>query len=197
MAWQTQSALPSVCEGKPPISGWIDKQSSQWIETPQCVMTSSNGNIFRLTGHLWEETTDHRWISLTKASDAELWYFLWSTPGQTAEQTLDTPVIWDTHGAHYEVIVMAHDHVTSLWTYIGKTSLYYILTQDNVSLDHEILFAVRLESHWFDASTWWRHQMETFSALLALFGESTGRRWIPRAKASDSELSCFQWSPSV
>ena len=31
----------------------------------------------------------------TKASDAELWCFLWSTPEQTVEQTLETPVIWD------------------------------------------------------------------------------------------------------
>ena len=28
------------------------------------------------------ETTGHRWIPLTKASDAELWYFLWSAPEQ-------------------------------------------------------------------------------------------------------------------
>ena len=32
---------------------------------------------------------------LTKASDAELWCFLWSTPEQTDEQTIETPVIWD------------------------------------------------------------------------------------------------------
>ena len=42
-------------------------------------MTSSNGNIFRVTGHLCGEFTCHRWIPLTKASDAELWCFLWST----------------------------------------------------------------------------------------------------------------------
>ena len=30
------------------------------------MMTSSNGNIFRVTGPLWEESTDHRWIPLTK-----------------------------------------------------------------------------------------------------------------------------------
>ena len=42
------------------------------------MMTSSNGNIFRVTGHLWGEFTGPRWIPLTKASDAELWCFLWS-----------------------------------------------------------------------------------------------------------------------
>ena len=60
------------------------------------MMTSSKGNNLRVTGHLWGEFTGHRWIPLTKASDAELWCFLWATPGQTVEQTLETPVIWDT-----------------------------------------------------------------------------------------------------
>ena len=41
-------------------------------------MTSSNGNIVRVTGHLCGEFTGHRWIPRTKASDAELWCFLWS-----------------------------------------------------------------------------------------------------------------------
>ena len=34
-------------------------------------------------------------ISLTKPSDAELWCFLWYGPEQMAEQTIETPVIWD------------------------------------------------------------------------------------------------------
>ena len=34
-------------------------------------------------------------IPLKKASDAELWYFLWSAPEQTIDQTIETPVIWD------------------------------------------------------------------------------------------------------
>ena len=37
---------------------------------PKVVMTSWNGNIFRVTGPLCEEFTGHRWIPLTKASDA-------------------------------------------------------------------------------------------------------------------------------
>ena len=42
------------------------------------MMTSSNGNIFRVTGHLCGEFTGFRWIPHTKASDAGLWCFLWS-----------------------------------------------------------------------------------------------------------------------
>ena len=39
------------------------------------MLTSSNGNIFRVTGHLCGEFTGHRWIPHTKASDAELSFF--------------------------------------------------------------------------------------------------------------------------
>ena len=48
-------------------------------------MTSSNGNIFCVTGHLCGEFTGPRWIPRTKASDAGLWCFLWSTPEWTIE----------------------------------------------------------------------------------------------------------------
>ena len=36
---------------------------------------------------------------------AELWCFLWSTPDQTVEETIETPLFWDAI-AHYDVIVM-------------------------------------------------------------------------------------------
>ena len=53
--------------------------------SPIDMMTSSNGNIFRVTGPLCGEFTGHRWIPLTKASDAELCCFLWSAPEYTVE----------------------------------------------------------------------------------------------------------------
>ena len=59
------------------------------------MMTSSNGNLFRVTGPLWGEFTGHRWIPLTKASDAELGCFLWSAPEQKVVQIIETQVIWD------------------------------------------------------------------------------------------------------
>ena len=55
------------------------------------MMTSSNGNIVCVTGLLCGEFTDHRWIPLTKSSDAELFCFLWSA----LVQTMKTPVNWD------------------------------------------------------------------------------------------------------
>ena len=55
---------------------------------PRCLsnfsmMTSSNGNIFHVTGPLCGEFTGQRWILRTKASDAELWCFLWYGPEYT------------------------------------------------------------------------------------------------------------------
>ena len=48
-----------------------------------------------LLTHLWGESTGHRWIPLTKASDTELWCFLLSQLEQTFEQAIETRVIWD------------------------------------------------------------------------------------------------------
>ena len=60
------------------------------------MMTSSNGNIFRVTGLLWGEFTGLRWSPLTKANDAELWCFLWSASEKNpVEYTIETPVISD------------------------------------------------------------------------------------------------------
>ena len=57
------------------------------------MMTSSNGSIFHVTCCLWGEFIGHRWIPLTKASDAERWCFLWSEPEQTVEQTIESKAI--------------------------------------------------------------------------------------------------------
>ena len=43
-----------------------------YMDPKRLMMTSLNGNIFRVTGSLCGELTGHRWIPLTKASDAEL-----------------------------------------------------------------------------------------------------------------------------
>ena len=71
----------------------------------QCMMTSSNGNIFRVTGHLCGEFTGPLWIPRTKASDAELCVSLiyaringWVNTGEAGDLRR--------HGAHYGVIVM-------------------------------------------------------------------------------------------
>ena len=79
-------------------------------------MTSSNGSIFRVTGILYGEFTGHRWIPLTKASDEELSYFLWSVPEQTVEQTITGDL--RRHRAHHDVTVMSLGTSSIEW-YVG------------------------------------------------------------------------------
>ena len=81
--------------------GWLPSQS---VPSP-FMMTSSNGNIFRVTGHLCGEFTGPRWIPHTKASDAELWCFLcclwinsWVNKGEAGDLRR--------RRAHYDVTVM-------------------------------------------------------------------------------------------
>ena len=57
------------------------------LKMTSTMMTSSNRNIFCITGH--------RWIALIKASDAELWFLRWFAPEDSVEQTIGMPVIWD------------------------------------------------------------------------------------------------------
>ena len=64
-------------------------------------MVSSNVGIFCVTGPLCGEFTGHRWIPLTKASDAELKYFLsngWVKNRDAGDLRR--------HCAHYDVTVM-------------------------------------------------------------------------------------------
>ena len=73
----------------PPVTGGFPHKG-QWggtfmfslisIHLNSLIMTSSNGSIFRVTGLLCGEFKGDRWIPLRKASDAELWCFLWSAP---------------------------------------------------------------------------------------------------------------------
>ena len=54
---------------------------------------------------LWGEFTGHRWNPHTKASNAELWCFLWSAPEQTFVNNSKTADL-RRHRAHYYVTVM-------------------------------------------------------------------------------------------
>ena len=70
------------------------------------MMTSSNGNIFRVTGPLCGEFTGHRWIPHTKASDAELWCFPWSALWTNGWVNNREAGDLRRYRAHYVVIVM-------------------------------------------------------------------------------------------
>ena len=70
------------------------------------MMMSSNGNIFRVTGPLCREFNDH----LTKASDAELWCFLWIDLHLNKLLSKQSRRAGDLrrHRAHYNVTAMSH-----------------------------------------------------------------------------------------
>ena len=73
---------------------------------PSHMMTSSNGNIFHVTGPLCGKFTDHRWIPRAKASEAELWCFLWSAPWMNGWANNREAGDLRRHRAHNDVIVM-------------------------------------------------------------------------------------------
>ena len=74
-------------------------------QLPCIMITSLNGNIFRVTGHLCGEFTGHRWISHTKARDAELWFFFnLCLNKRLSKQSLGW--CFETPSPHYDVIVM-------------------------------------------------------------------------------------------
>ena len=70
-----------------------------------CMMTSSNGNIFRITGPLCREFPGHRWIPLTKASDTGLVFFRLCLKKRLSKNRKAGD--WRRHHAHYDVIVVA------------------------------------------------------------------------------------------
>ena len=91
-------------------------------------MTSSNENIFGVTGPLWGEFIVKRWIPL-KPSDAELWYFLWSASEQTVEQIIDADAL-RRHRAHYDVTPMhtCVEHIDGLVQVRRNSSVFLELS---------------------------------------------------------------------
>ena len=78
-------------------------------------MTSSNGNIFRVTGLLWREFTDHRWIVLTKASDAEPWCFVSSAPEKNDWVNNRKAGDLRRHRTHYDITVKGNKSSLMSW----------------------------------------------------------------------------------
>ena len=93
------------------------------------MMTSSNGNIFRVTGPLCGEFTGHRWIPLTKPSDAELWCFLWSAPWINGSVNNCEACDLRRHWTHCDVIVMCY-----FWPFIHDIFPDYVITPVSINL---------------------------------------------------------------
>ena len=81
-------------------------QHVRFLQHRPFMMMSSNGNIFHITGPLCGEFTCHRGIPCTKASDAELWCFLWSAPWINGWVNNCEAGDLRCYGSYYDVIVM-------------------------------------------------------------------------------------------
>ena len=103
---------------------------------PLPMMTSSNGNIFRVTGHLCGEFTGLRWIPHTKASDAEPWINGWVNNREAGDLRR--------YRAHYDVSVM--------WTNVhlsSETSSGIHLRAISQEITSTINHWNSLENYWF------------------------------------------------
>ena len=116
-----------------------------WIWIWIWMITSSNGNIFRVTGPLCGEFTGQWWIPLTKASDAELWCFLWSVAEQSVEQTIETPVIWDAIALIMMSLQVAYCsrstvniHYIHQWSYAYHSQMKYPALDYYIRFKHNI-----------------------------------------------------------
>ena len=173
------------------------------------MMTSSNGNIFRITGPLCGEFTGHRWISLTKSHLKGPWRqaFTFSLICARINGGVNNREPGDLrrHHAHDDV----NDH--TCWNELSSTQAkefvealeWYDLSEQLFQSDpqaecnqgklHRNQTACHLELNKLDQvrsrpTPWWRHQMETFSALPALFagnspvtGEFPSQRPVTRS----------------
>ena len=110
------------CKWKKPI---INRSTS--FTKGQFIMTSSNGNIFRVNGHLCREFTGHRWIPRTKASNAELWCFLWSAHWINGWVNNHEAGDLRRHRAHYDVIIMYTESVLVSWRHHPLLQLMLIV----------------------------------------------------------------------
>ena len=85
------------------------------------MMTSSNGNIFRITGpfvrgNQWSPVDFPHKGQWRGASDAELWCFLWCAPEHMVGQTVETPVVWNTLSLNVTLLKWPGEVVMRRWS---------------------------------------------------------------------------------
>ena len=153
-------------------------------------MTSSNGNIFRVTDLLCGEFTGHRWIPLTKASDAEVWCFSLICAWTNSWAKNGDPGDLRRHRAHYGVTALKtacisrvscqkgptrHAYawqIGPLWQDILDTSWYHChvpLTILSIfGLDDRLQVVVHLSTHahgFTEAGSTWKNKQGSISPM--------------------------------
>ena len=112
------------------------------------MMTSPNGNIFRVTGHLCGEFTGLRWIPRTKTSDAELfdvffdmfpnnrlskqsWGWWFETPSGSLWRHSDEVYFFQI----YVVLVHCDDELNAQVTYRQEVSLKLKIASNDIDMN--------------------------------------------------------------
>ena len=113
-------------------------------------MTSSNGNIFRVTGHLCGEFTGPRWIPHTMASDAELLFFFDLHPNKRLSKQ------W--RGWWFETLshpLWRHRNVMRIWNaqvvFIANTECFTVWRSPTLSG----LFCCKFYEVWTSINRYW------------------------------------------
>ena len=161
------------------------------------MMTSSNGKIFRVTGHLCGEFTGPRWIPRTKASDADgaLMFSLICAPINGWVNNGEAGDLRRNH-AHYDASVMIyHFFLTHSMNQSQEWIPYtFIYKRLNFVIRQVISSTIACLADMTFMMT--SSNGSIFRVTGHLCGEFIGPRWILRTKASDAELWCFLWSVS-
>ena len=112
-------------------------------------------NIFLITGPLCGEFTDHQWIRLTKASDTELWCFLWSAPWINGWVNNHEAGDLGRHRPHYDVFVMRWQNsriaVIAVTLVVAVVSLF----PNEINIQHTWFGTQHVCIHIHRRSCWW------------------------------------------
>ena len=145
---QKESGMESMCEYRPWWALFI-------------MMTSSNGNIFRVTGPMWGEFSGHRWLPLTKPVTRNFNVFFNLRLNKLLSKRRHA-VDFRRHRAHCNVTVMIMSSNKKNYVY----NLARVLT-----VRHPSPYTI---SMWLIDAIWWRRSQSNLVRVLTcgLFGES-------------------------
>ena len=122
------SVLQSQCELFSAICRWT-------LPSSQACQLLSNSNRGE-TAIAKCRNFAYRWFPIRKASDAELLCFLWTAHEQTAEQTIEAPVIWDILALwrNFNVFYSLHKNYEGAFITVSFINLVYCHVDTSLQL---------------------------------------------------------------
>ena len=173
---------------------------SEWIPWARCFeewffYTKSkktgarwHGNVFRLIGPLWWESTLHRWIPLTKG---QLWgefIFLCCWLEQNSEQIVELSVIWDA--------MMLMSHHCNGWSDFGKyyackdVNILYLCQLSTTFHKHNLVSFLAYHISFCFNSFWVYPDSKVHGGQHEAHLGPTGPRWAPYWPHESCYLGC-------